>query len=797
MWSSWQCATPGLRQQAEKDAILFFDSASPPQSNERKPAIETSQNGGRAESYLTQDLVNDLPDNESQGLADEQPAEDIPAKVPERRFQLQDMMKDADPGMLERSVEEGLSLLDDLQRPLEEKIANDEDAEMWIQQIGKSHLSSSKHSRKRFVNRYASASDADSLKENLRKQAVKTKTIIGVVGNTGAGKSSVINAMLDEERLVPTNCMRACTAVVTEISYNRGEKPYHAEIEFIKMADWEKELKVLYADLLDGSGNVARDCTVEDSDAAIAYAKIKAVYPQLTREQIAETSIKDMCQKVSHVLGTVRDISHTDSLLFYKQLQTFVDSKEKSTAKDDFRKREPRSMEFWPLIRVVRLYVKSPALETGAVIVDLPGVHDANAARAAVAEGYLKQCTGLWIVAPITRAVDDKAAKSLLGESFKRQLKMDGGFNAVTFICSKTDDISLEEAQDSLGLQERVGESWAEMERLTKKRRSLEKEIKDMQDTKAACGEIMTDMDDQMEVWEDLKEKLGEGKVVFPPEPSSGESKKRKASTSPKPRSKKQRLDSDDGEYVNDQAETSDESDDGGEDSKEAEEDQQKSQPLTENDINSKLAEFKGNKKSARESKQQIVEKINETRKEVDDAKEEEARINGEVSALCISGRNQYSKGAIQQDFASGIKELDQELAAEEDEENFNPDADLRDYDEVARSLPVFCVSSRGYQKLNGRLRKDPPVPGFVTTAETEIPQLQAHCKKLTEIGRVANCKAFLNKLSQLLNSVFLWSSSDGSDTHLTKEQRDREQKHFNKGLQSLERVSTQRPRSK
>ncbi len=41
----------------------------------------------------------------------------------------------------------------------------------------------------------------------------------------------------------------------------------------------------------------------------------------------------------------------------------------------------------------------------------------------------MKECTGLWIVAPINRAVDDKAAKSLLGESFKRQLKMDGGFS--------------------------------------------------------------------------------------------------------------------------------------------------------------------------------------------------------------------------------------------------------------------------------------------------------------------------------------------------------------------------------
>jgi len=82
--------------------------------------------------------------------------------------------------------------------------------------------------------------------ELLRGQKTDTPTIIGVVGNTGAGKSSIINAMLDEERLVPTNCMRACTAVVTEISYNFSTDPdakYRSEIEFIKPSDWEKDLK--------------------------------------------------------------------------------------------------------------------------------------------------------------------------------------------------------------------------------------------------------------------------------------------------------------------------------------------------------------------------------------------------------------------------------------------------------------------------------------------------------------------------------------------------------------------------
>jgi len=268
--------------------------------------------------------------------------------------------------------------------------------------------------------------------ENVQKQAVKTKTIVGIVGNTGAGKSSVTNAMLDEERLVPTNCMRACTAVVTEISYNDTEDPYYAEIEFITAQDWEKELKTLFEDLLDGNGNVSRDCVKEDTEAGVAYAKIRAVYPKMTKEEIAKSSVNGLVHQrdVVGLLGSSKTIKESDSVQFYKRLQHYVDSKEKSTGDEEKDKKRKRQMEYWPLIKVVRLYVKAPALSTGAVIVDLPGVHDSNAARAAVAEGYMKQCTGLWIVAPINRAVDDKAAKSLLGESFKRQLKMDGGFSS-------------------------------------------------------------------------------------------------------------------------------------------------------------------------------------------------------------------------------------------------------------------------------------------------------------------------------------------------------------------------------
>lgn len=97
------------------------------------------------------------------------------------------------------------------------------------------------------------------------------------------------------------------------------------------------------------------------------------------------------------------------------------------------------------------------------------------------------------------------------------------------------------------------------------------------------------------------------------------------------------------------------------------------------------------------------------------------SKIQNTMNTICIAGRNDHSKSAIQQDFAAGIKELDQENAQEEDEDNFNPEEELRDYAEVARLLAVFCVSSRAYQKLSGRLEKDAAIEYFTSKEETQV----------------------------------------------------------------------------
>ncbi|KAK3723591.1 hypothetical protein LTR37_001843 [Vermiconidia calcicola] len=706
---------------------------------------------------------------------------------------LRQLAQDTTPERLEAGVQAGFQVLSRLQEPLE-RLKDSPDAQNWLEQI-----------------------------ERVRKEAVKSRTIVGVVGNTGAGKSSVINAMLDEERLVPTNCMRACTAVVTELSYNDSKSEasrYRAEIEFIQPEDWRKELRVLFEEVFDESGHISREIGNEDSQAGVAYAKIRAVYHTHTREMLATTNPESLMRvkHVERILGTTRRINERLPEAFYRRLQGFVDSKEKGSEKLDKNgnkaANQKREFECWSLIKVVKStprrmpYRREQSLsiclvsqlllqhdipcaaflsddEVFLLAEDYPlttglGVHDSNAARAAVAEGYMKQCTGLWILAPINRAVDDKAAKTLLGNTFKRQLKYDGTYSAVSFICSKTDDISRIEAADSLQLGAKMDEIEDKLNEISKRRRDLSKQLSTAKGSRQDYAETIDQIEDQIEKWEEVEEKFDAGRTVYVPIVLA--KKRKRGSSSPAGRKKRRRstkLDSDSEEDV--QALLEEEiSNDANTVS---------SDPLTGTQIEEKLDELKTLKRGARSELGNLKDQIRELTSEITQIEEEEADLDAHQNELCIAGRNDYSQSAIRQDFAAGIKELDQENAEEEDPDNFNPEEDIRDYDEVAQSLPVFCVSSRAYQQLSGGLQKDNEVAGFATKDQTEIPQLQAHCKKLTINGRQANCRRFLNSLSQLLNSLELWSSDGGTGVKLTTQQRDAEKGFLARKLKDLEKA--------
>ncbi|KAI0396243.1 hypothetical protein F5Y17DRAFT_420083 [Xylariaceae sp. FL0594] len=627
--------------------------------------------------------------------------------------------------------------------------------------------------------------------DDLEENSQRPRTVIGVVGITGAGKNSLINALLDEERLLPTNCLRACTASPIEISFNHSDDPeelYRAEIEFISAEAWTRDLQYMFSDLLDASGKISREASSLEGDAGVAYQKIKAVYPQKTKDMLARASPEELAQEpaVRRVLGTRKLLKAGTAKNLYSRLQQYVDSKEKLSAGGI---RKDATMEYWPLMKVIRIFTKADALSTGAVVVDLPGTQDSNAARAAEAQGYMKSCTGIWVVAEITRAVDNKTAKTLLDDSFKRQLKYDATYEVVSFICSKIDDISIEEAAGSLGLEEELYESWNEAEDSKRDLGRLGSQITDKRRNKAALDEQLDECEVKSEEWEELMEKLMARREVYaPPSSSSGSgsgsgSKKRKQGAVAL-RSRKNmahEVDDDDSEVMDDsELNPSDTEDPQSEPRK----------PLTMEDIEDQLSSIRALQKQLRSNVRLLSSEIVACRNQYREVQAKRDRILAKLKAVCIRGRNQYSTAAIKQDLAAGIRELDQEHAAEENDETFDPDADIRDYDEVARRLPVFCVSSRAYQKLRGRLEKDDyQTDGFLSIEDTGVPDLQAHTKKLTESQRANHFGQFLNRLSELVNSVKLWSTSAGTRSSLTDNEILKEAQQIDETLNALRKT--------
>ncbi|KAG8685886.1 hypothetical protein FRC08_012861 [Ceratobasidium sp. 394] len=294
--------------------------------------------------------------------------------------------------------------------------------------------------------------------ESLKNQTLP-QTMIAICGATGAGKSSLLNAVLDDN-IVPTSGMRACTAVVAEIRYH-SKPTITAKIEFLTLAEWKAELVVLLDDLVDKDGKIKRLSDLR-SDAGVAWHKVHAVYPLLTPEELVKMTPDEIIAThldTQHILDSTCEVESANLEVFALEIAQYIDSKDqkrnKGKAKESLKADIPA---LWPLVRLVRMCCNAEALSCGAVLVDLPGVADANLARSNIAKKYMKKCDRIWIVAPITRAVDDKTAKDLLGEAFRTQLMMgmlgDGNYDdrMISFIATKTDDVSCVEMIQSLGL---------------------------------------------------------------------------------------------------------------------------------------------------------------------------------------------------------------------------------------------------------------------------------------------------------------------------------------------------------
>jgi hypothetical protein len=203
----------------------------------------------------------------------------------------------------------------------------------------------------------------------------------------------------------------ACTATPVEVAWDDSEEtrpPFRADVVYVTLSEWRHELEQILTDITSPPPDDDSDDGEPDKERRMriktTFDKLRCVYPHLKSiDQLKATSINDLLEHpdVRDILGEesfVKCIAERYSPDFSNAITSHVASGDPDSD----------STAHWPLVKQVKIYVKSPILAGGIILVDLPGNSDNNTARSTVAENYSRKFTKTCIVSPATRAMSEQ-----------------------------------------------------------------------------------------------------------------------------------------------------------------------------------------------------------------------------------------------------------------------------------------------------------------------------------------------------------------------------------------------------
>ncbi|KAF2733490.1 hypothetical protein EJ04DRAFT_524428 [Polyplosphaeria fusca] len=293
--------------------------------------------------------------------------------------------------------------------------------------------------------------------QNLSEfEPTRTRTV-GLVGDPGVGKSSVINSLLDQSDLAHSSVDSGhSTPVITEYRYRPAhhDEPFGMEVDYMTT----EEIRELIEELL----RSFRACYIpafHDIDNLEERQEIR------TRSDKAWHTLNSMFRSqpiftkdfvLQHTYDTEMPLVH----IFEKWAAKFLTNRPggfdartwSSTAfnidecrdKIDAFTSDPIDEDtaaLWPFVRVVRVYLRAAVLQSGLVLVDCPSLRDLNFAREKATERYLRNCHQIFAVTTMKDALIDKGVLDIV--------KRNGRHRPLRIICTKSEDINVREVERS------------------------------------------------------------------------------------------------------------------------------------------------------------------------------------------------------------------------------------------------------------------------------------------------------------------------------------------------------------
>lgn len=284
---------------------------------------------------------------------------------------------------------------------------------------------------------------------NLTKFKPPSSRTVGLVGDSGVGKSSLINSLLDRPDFARASSSgSACTCVVTEYHYHNKED-FIIQIDYFSLTELSTQFDELlraHREYRRSSGDkmlpeeredLKKRSELADSTFKACFKSRLTINHAIMNKLSIEDALKTMKQWASELIPAdaqrdreVREV-YTDARACSQRLQELTSEIE-----------EPGESCPWPFIRKIRVHMKAHILGKGLVIADLPGLRDLNSARQNVTERYVRQCHQIFAVTGIGRAATNVGVRDVF------DLGRSAALSNIGVICTMADDIRLNEAMN-------------------------------------------------------------------------------------------------------------------------------------------------------------------------------------------------------------------------------------------------------------------------------------------------------------------------------------------------------------
>jgi GTPase SAR1 family protein len=276
--------------------------------------------------------------------------------------------------------------------------------------------------------------------------------IIGVLGNSGVGKSSIINSLLNVPELARTaDIGEACTCVVTEF---RQKKPEHTSRYYIEVQrlsddqihDLVRELvwsyRKLYLPGLDRNRMEREEIDRIENESKLAWSILETAFSR--KEEFNEDMLQDQSDGAADEIAATL-IAWTAELEWPENdggeitlyRATAEEVHEIGELTDKF-----TEDSFWPFTKIIQVYLDAPLLKAGIVLADMPGLQDSNLARVQVTQKYLMDCDAVLVCVEIGRAVTNQALKDTMFDFLVKTFKCSKRKCNQAIVCTKIEDIN-------------------------------------------------------------------------------------------------------------------------------------------------------------------------------------------------------------------------------------------------------------------------------------------------------------------------------------------------------------------